>query len=138
MSVKFEDNSIKVKGAINDAVIAFLNEAAGEVVSQTQRNSRVDTGQTKGSYTYDVTVDVDSAEAKIGSPLENAIWEEFGTGEYALNGDGRQGGWRYEDDNGQWHFTRGKSPNRPLYRAYTKLKTKIIKMAQSEIGAKLK
>ena len=25
--------------------------------------------------------------------MENAIWEEFGTGEYALNGDGRKGKW---------------------------------------------
>ena len=46
-NVEFKDYSIEVKGKINDALIAALYEAAGAVVSQTARNSRVDTGQTK-------------------------------------------------------------------------------------------
>ena len=44
MTVKFEDNSMIVKSALDDGVIAYLNEAAGEVKSQAARNSRVDTG----------------------------------------------------------------------------------------------
>lgn len=76
MSVQFKDNSIKVKEALNDAITAFLHEAAGELSSQVQRNTRVDTGQLKGSWTY--KVDEGAKEATIGSGLENAIWEEFG------------------------------------------------------------
>ena len=52
MPVKFEDNSIKVKAKLDDATIAFLHEAAGELKSQAQRNqTRVDTGDTKASGT---------------------------------------------------------------------------------------
>ena len=76
--------------------------------------------------------------ATVGSPLENAVWEEFGTGEYALNGDGRKGGWFYEDDEGKGHFTRGKKPRRALHRAFETKKTPLIKLAEeifkSEIG----
>ena len=116
-SVKFEDYSIKVINAIGNAVGAFLEEAGGEVEAQVKRNSRVDTGQLKSSWTH--KVDEAQAEVKVGSPLENAIWEEFGTGEYALEGNGRKGGWTYQDVKGNWHHTTGKKPNRALHKAMT-------------------
>lgn len=124
------DNRIEVKNVLENAAIAFLNEAAGEVQSAAQRNSRVKTGQTRGSYEYQV--DESGLEAEVGSGLENAIWEEFGTGEYALHGDGRKGGWAYQDEKGEFHRTRGKAPNRPLYNAFSVLREKIIKMAEEK------
>ena len=135
MSVKFEDNSIKVKESLKDAVKAFLFEAANEVRSQVADNTRVDTGQLKNSWEY--KIDAEKGEARIGSPLENAIWEEFGTGEYALGGNGRKGGWRYQDGHGDWHFTKGKAPSRAFHSAYTSTKPKIIKRAEQVIGAKM-
>ena len=130
MSVEFEDNRIEVKGVLEDAAIAFLHEAAGEVQAQAQRNARAKTGQTRGSYEYQV--DEGNLEAEIGSGLENAIWEEFGTGEYALNGDGRKGGWTYRDEKGDYHHTYGKTPNRTLFNAFSALKDKITKIAEDK------
>ena len=136
MSVHFEDNSIRVKEALNEAIIAYLHEAAGEVEAQVKRNPRVDTGETKGSWTY--RVDEGKKEATIGSGLENAIWEEFGTGEYAAEGNGRKGGWVYTDRHGETHFTRGKTPTRAFSSAFESTKPKIIKRAQQVIGGKMK
>ena len=130
MSVEFEDNRIEVKGVLEDAAIAFLHEAAGEVQAQAQRNARAKTGQTRGSYEYQV--DEGNLEAEIGSGLENAIWEEFGTGEYALNGDGRKGGWTYRDEKGDSQHTYGKTPNRTLFNAFSALKDKITKIAEDK------
>lgn len=136
-SVKFEDYSVEVKGVLEEAAIAYLHEAAGELEAQTKRNqTRVGTGQTKGRWTY--VVDEDKLQATIGNPLENAIWEEFGTGEYALHGDGRKGGWVYKDDKGEFHFTFGKTPLRPFFTAMTKLKPKLEKMAAQKLKGKLK
>lgn len=132
MAIEFTDNSIQVKDAIQDNIIAFLYETGGEFASQTARNSRIKTGQTKGSWDY--TVDESELVVAIGSPLENAIWEEFGTGEYALNGDGRKGGWYYVDELGNGHFTHGKKPNRALWNAFEMLKPKV----QTAIESKLK
>lgn len=129
--IQFEDNRVKVKEAICEAAISFLYEAVAELQSQTARNSRVDTGQTKGSW--ETMVDEESLEAMVGSALENAIWEEFGTGEYALEGNGRKGGWHYVDEKGQGHFTMGKMPNRALFNAFESLKPKIIAMAESKL-----
>lgn len=128
--VHFQDNSVKVLRAIDRAVIAFLEEAAGELESQTKRNTRVDTGQTKNSWAH--MVYESKAEAVVGSPLENAIWEEFGTGEYAIEGNGRKGGWFYVDANGNGHFTRGKKPSRAFHNAKTDCEPKIIKAAQDK------
>lgn len=125
MSLEFEDNRAKVKAALDDAITAFLYEAGGELQARTQRNSRVDTGQTKGSYEYNVN-ELEGV-CQIGSNMENAIWEEFGTGEYALHGDGRKGGWLYKDDKGKGHFTHGKTPHRPMQRAFDSSKMKLIR-----------
>ena len=102
------DNSFAVKEALGKLEEKFLTEAALVIESQVKQNTAVDTGQLKGSW--DHIVDSSKGEAIIGSPLENAVWEEFGTGEYALNGNGRKSGWFYEDAQGNGHFTHGKKP----------------------------
>lgn len=129
--IEFIDNSIEIKSEIEDAAVAFLHEAAGEIAAQTKRNSRVDTGLTKNSYEYFISEE--SLTAVIGSNLENSIWEEFGTGEYALEGYGRKGGWKYCDENGNWHYSKGKKPNRPLYNAGEKVKPKIQKVFETKM-----
>ena len=118
--IVFEDYTIKVKEAMDGRINAVLEECAGELESQVKRNTRVDTGKTKNSFRHHV--DDDSHTATIGSDYENAIWEEFGTGEHALEGNGRKGGWIYVDEKGDGHFTRGKTPSRAFWNSYTSLK----------------
>lgn len=129
--VIFEDYTIEVQGAIDDRINAELEECTGELESQVKRNTRVDTGKTKGSWQH--KVDDSSHTAYIGSNDENAIWEEFGTGEHALEGNGRKGGWSYKDAKGKWHHTRGKKPSRAFFKAYTALKSAIIKRLQNSL-----
>ena len=135
MSVKFTDNRIIVKDALEEAVIQFLEEASNEIQSQTQRNTPVDTGQLKGSWSH--VVNESEHEAQIGSPLENALWTEFGTGEYALEGNGRKGGWYYVDDKGKGHFTHGKKPHRMLHNAFTTKKSAIIRRAEQILKGRM-
>ena len=129
--IEFKDNTIQVKDAIKDNVVAVLYECAGEIESQTKRNSRVKTGKTKSSFRH--VVDEGELKATIGSSDENAIWEELGTGEHALNGNGRKGGWKYVDEEGHGHFTHGKKPSRAMWKAYTTLKSKIINRIQNSL-----
>ena len=131
--VYFEDNTLKVIDNTESMIEATLLECAGEIVSATARNSRVKTGQLKNSWKGIVNKTSDGYEAVMGSPLENAIWEEFGTGEYALKGNGRKGGWAYEDADGNWHKTHGKKPSRAFHKAYTSLKNKIINRLKNSL-----
>lgn len=131
--IVFEDYSVQVKAAMGEACAAFLEEAGSEVETQAVRNqTRVDTSKTKGAWTH--KVDSAAKQVVIGNPEENAIWEEFGTGEYALKG-GRKGGWVYRSSkDGKFYRTQGKTPLRPLYKAFQTTKPRIEKA----LAAKLK
>lgn len=52
--IKYEDYSDKVLSKMDNIIIAWLYEAAGELQAQVKRNTRVDTGQLKGSWDYKV------------------------------------------------------------------------------------
>lgn len=136
MNVDFQNYSIQVKEAIEEAAAIYLYEAGSTMQRQAANNTRIGTGETAGKWDY--VVDEGEKECTVGNPLENAIWEEFGTGEYALHGNGRRGGWHYQDDKGQWHHTYGKTPTRALHNAYVTKKSVLINRARQIFGERLR
>lgn len=132
MDIHIETHQEEVTEEFRRTAVAWLHEACGELLSAVRNNQRVRTGKTRQSWRY--VVDEARLEGVVASDSENAVWEEFGTGEYALNGDGRKGGWWYVDEKGRRHFTRGKRPIRPLFKAYMALKNTIIASAQERFG----
>lgn len=118
--IEFIDNTIEVKRAISDAAIAFLYAAVAELQGQAIRNTVRKTGQTKDSW--ETAVDEKELVGYVGGSYFNLILEEFGTGEFALNGDGRKTPWKYQDEKGEWHTTTGKKPRRMLYKAFEEKK----------------
>ena len=155
-NIKFTDNSIEVTEQINKGLRNALREVAAEIVRQAKINSRVSTGDTRKKYRCRTQETVNGFVAYIGSNYKNAIWEEFGTGEYALNGNGRPGYWVYvksgSDDKKKdkpvgkiytlkeakqvmailrskgldAYYTKGKKPTRALFRAFNEHKEKYI------------
>lgn len=155
--VIFEDYTIKVIGAIDDRINAVLEKCAGELESQVKRNTKVgkvNGGKTKNQWKH--RVDDSKHEAYVGNDEETAIWIEFGTGEHALEGKGRRGGWYVLIGNGKncisqavvdaygfrvvhgkdgkkFAYVTGMKPQRPFYKAYTRLKNAIIKRIQDSL-----
>ena len=132
MSVEFRDFLRIVLQKINDCGATFLEEVGGELEAQVKQNTKVDTGKTKGSWEH--VVDEQKMEVQVGSRYKNALWEEFGTGIYALNGDGRKTKWVYKTPDGKFHATVGKKPRRALYNAYNSKKNQIIREAKRRFG----
>ena len=133
MSITFKDYSKIVIRKIHDCGENFLEEVGGELEAQTKRNTKVDTGQTKGSWEH--KVDAKKMEVQVGSRYKNALWEEFGTGIYALNGDGRKTKWVYKNPkNGKFYATVGKKPRRALWNAYHSTRDAIISEAKRRFG----
>ena len=141
-NVEFEEFSASVKDLMSELLGNALDEIGAEIESQAARNTRVDSGETKRKWDHLVEQNEQEAKVTIGNPLENAIWEEFGTGEYALNGDGRRGGWYifaddapelakynmkvvYGKDGKKFYYTKGKPPSRALYKAWEQNKSKV-------------
>lgn len=135
MGVKFEDNSDLVKRLLEEACIAGLEEAASEIQTQAEKNTPVDTGQLKGAWGHNV--DEAGLYADIGNTMEHAIWNEFGTGEYALDSKGRKGGWSYMDDEGKWKHTLGLPPRRMLWNAFISKRGTVKKILENAIKSRL-
>ena len=133
MSVEFHDFSRIVLQKIQETGEVFLEEVGGELESQVKQNTKVDTGKTKGSWEH--VVNADKMEVQVGSRYKNALWEELGTGIYALNGDGRKKvPWVYRTPDGKFHSTVGKKPRRALFNAYNSKKNQIIREARRRFG----
>lgn len=101
-NIDFQDFSVQVKEAIEDAAIAWLHEATGELEAQIKRETP-DRGRwfTELEQSWQHTVDEGKMEGTVGSRLERALWSEFGTGEYSIAPKGgRQGYWVYVKGNG--------------------------------------
>lgn len=101
-NVEFQDFSFEVKTLLNKTSIDWALETGNEIASHAQRNCVTDYEeggkQLKGSY--GCRPGANDSEVLIGSPLEAAYWEEFGTGSHAdtaKNGGkpGREGWWIY-------------------------------------------
>ena len=126
--ILFKNNSVEAISLLENTVEKWL-EASSEIIeNQVKTNTCIKTGKTKNSWTH--RVNSKEKNAVIGNPLKNAVWEEFGTGEYALGGNGRKGGWFYTDENNIGHFTYGKHPRRPLYNAFNERKYHVINLAK--------
>lgn len=162
--VVFEDYSVKCKNAIKEKAVSFLYEVGGELRSRAERNSDPyrKTGRTADSYEY--KVDEGQLAVHVGSNYQNAIWEELGTGEFAINGDGRKGWWVYVEGSPSKsssttkgksysspvsarmavallrskgldaHMTKGKKARRILFKAYESFKSGIIRRAEEIFG----
>lgn len=135
--IEFTNNAKAIKNLLNSECEQALTDCAQILRSNVRDLTRVKTGQTKRSFDYMIASKGGELEAKVGSPLENAIWEEYGTGEYALEGNGRKGGWYYEDEKGKGHFTHGKTPSRALYYAIKNCEN-AIKSRLGKIGGVFK
>lgn len=107
MPVKYENNVVKLKAELNQTTLAWLHEVAVSIADMAKslckfKSSSEDRLGGDLALSYDYKLDTAKGTAIIGSPLESAYWEEFGTGEYAdtkANGGkrGRQGWWVYID-----------------------------------------
>ncbi|MCI8654973.1 MAG: hypothetical protein HFJ48_03750 [Clostridia bacterium] len=151
-SVEFKDNRIEIKQELSEKSLIWLEEVATEIEAQTVKNARRDTSNTARNWQH--YVDTQKGEAYIGNPLENALWEELGTGEYAVNGDGRKTPWYVAVDtytgkkkptyNGKveivyiegkaFYKTNGKKPVKALTKAFATTKSKAIKKAEEVFG----
>ena len=73
----------------------------------------------------------------ITNTTSYSVYNECGTGIYADNGQGRQGGWYYPVGDGTYRFTLGMPPKRFVQDSYEHYKEKAPSMIQQSIFNKL-
>lgn len=133
--MKFVDNSEAVKRALERGAIRGLIKASMLVECQAVLLAPVDKGGLRDSIGY--KVDESELVAYVGTNCEYAIYVEFGTGEFAENGNGRKGGWVYKTPSGEVHFTYGMPPKpylRPAFRKNQKAIRDILADCLRDLG----
>lgn len=111
MEIKFDDNSQKILDEFHDAALRALERCGSQAEGYAKDLAPVDTGNLRNSISH--KVDPDEPAAYVGTDTEYAPYVEFGTGIYAEGGGGRPTPWVYQDDEGNWHWTRG-NPAQPF------------------------
>lgn len=113
--------SVEIQGL--DKLIAKLNrlpdkmedkmlDAAQFVEEVAKMKAPKDTGRLIGSIESKVERNGNTITGIVFTPVEYAPYQEFGTGLFAVNGDGRKTPWAYEDPKtGETVFTRGNRPH---------------------------
>lgn len=121
--MEFVDNSTMAKRVIEKQAIKALLKICQLVEGQAVLLAPVNMGGLRDSIGYKVKES--ELKAYIGTNCEYAIWVEFGTGEFAEKGNGRKGGWVYQDPSGEWFFTWGMEPQPYLRPAFRRNKKQI-------------
>lgn len=106
----------------------WLDKTADMIKEKASENTAVNTGKTRSGWGKNINYSQKSAT--IGNVHKNAVWEEFGTGRYAQNGNGRKEGWKYKGDDGNFYFTNGKLPKHAFQRAFEQNQNKAVFLAQ--------
>lgn len=103
MTVNFKDNSGAILSAFHSAVEKALEECGLVAEGYAKKLAPVDTGNLRNSISH--KVDPEEPAVYIGSNSLYAAYQEFGTGIYTEGG--RDTPWVYQDEKGNWHWTRG-------------------------------
>lgn len=109
MEIKFSDNSQKILDEFHAAALRALERCGSQAEGYAKDLAPSDTGNLRNSISH--KVDPDEPAAYVGTNTEYAPYVELGTGIYADGG--RPTPWVYQDDNGNWHWTRG-NPAQPF------------------------
>ena len=116
------------------AMTSAMQDACNIVVDAAIDKAPRKTGALRRSIKSKVELTGNSIEGIVYSPLEYAPYQEFGTGLFAENGNGRKTGWAYEDEKtGETIFTRGNRPHPFLRPAVNENKDKIINIIKGAL-----
>lgn len=105
MNVEIQDNSKEISAEIKAALLRGLEKIGLVAEEYAKKLCPVDTGNLRNSITH--MIDEQEPAAIIGTDSEYGAYVELGTGIYAEGGGGRPTPWVYQDEKGNWHYTRG-------------------------------
>lgn len=108
MNIEIHNHSDEVLAALQEAAEWALEKCGLVAEGYAKWLASVDTGNLRNSITH--KVDPSEPAVYIGTDSECAAYVELGTGEYYPGG--RPTPWKYQDANGNWHWTKG-NPAKP-------------------------
>lgn len=134
----FKSNVGSVKKQMQQASEAGIEAAILLIEAAVKSGVPVMTGALRDSINHRINQIGGRIEGQVGTPLMYGIYVEFGTGEFAQNGNGRKGGWFYQDPSGEWFFTWGQEPQKFMQKGFRQNKNQIKEILGKEYSARFK
>ena len=104
-----------------------MGKGCALVERKAKQKAPKDTGALRRSITSEVKGENTEVEGSVFTPLEYAPYVEYGTGLFAEQ-RGRSKPWRYEDEEGNWHTTKGQHPQPFMRPALNENREKIVEL----------
>ena len=105
-----------------------MGKACAVVEAAAKQNAPKDTGALRQSISSKVDIDGKEVIGTIFTPLEYAPYVEYGTGLFAESGGRTNVPWVYQDDEGNWHSTKGQKPQPFLRPALNENRKTVVKI----------
>lgn len=132
MAIEFEGLDEILKSLDKLADTQQLNDTMGQVCALVERDAKQkapkDTGALARSIQSKVENNNNSIQGVVFTPLEYGAYVEFGTGLFAESGGRTDVPWSYQDDEGNWHTTKGQKPQPYMRPAIDNNREKIVRM----------
>ncbi len=105
MEIEVVDHRGEIGKELRAALLRALERCGSQAEGYAKDLAPYDTNRLKNSITHQVNDD--EMSVIIGTDVEYGVYQELGTGIYAEGGAGRPTPWVYQDEKGNWHYTRG-------------------------------
>ena len=113
---------------------ATIERALGKACAVVERSAKQKAPKDNGALRRSITSTVRDGVGIVFTPLEYAPYVEYGTGLFAVDGNGRKDvPWHYKDDQGEWHTTSGMKPQPYLRPALDENRENIKRIIKEEL-----
>ena len=105
-----------------------MGQACAAVESSAKKKAPKDSGALRRSIASKVETEGGNIQGIVYTALEYAPYVEYGTGLFAESGGRTNVPWVYQDDEGNWHSTKGQKPQPFLRPALNENRKTVVKI----------
>lgn len=105
-----------------------MGQACAAVEASAKKKAPKDSGALRRSIASKVEAEDGNIQGVVYTALEYAPYVEYGTGLFAESGGRTNVPWVYQDDEGNWHSTKGQKPQPFLRPALNENRKTVVKI----------
>ena len=105
-----------------------MGQACAAVEASAKKKAPKDSGALRRSIASKVQAEDGNIQGVVYTPLEYAPYVEYGTGLFAESSGRTNVPWVYQDDEGNWHSTKGQKPQPFLRPALNENRKTVVKI----------
>lgn len=133
MSIQFEGLEEVLNSLDNLTDMVNYSKGLEKACMMVERTAKQKAPKGTGELRRSITSKVNGLEGVVYTPLEYAPYIEYGTGLFAENGGRQDVPWRYKDDKGEWHTTKGIHPSPYMRPALNENREAILRVIKESM-----